>query len=686
MVGVTFLDFIWLVPALPLLGAIVLLIFGKRIGEPRAGWIATGAMGASALTAIAMFAKLASLPSEERLHVVQLFEWFRAGSFRAGMDLLLDPLSAAFIVFITICATLIHLYSTGYMKGDPRYSRFFAYLNLFAASMLILILGANFLVTFLGWEGVGLCSYLLISFWFERSSAASAGKKAFITNRVGDFGFMIGAFLVFDRLGGIDYVWANPKVAETMHELVPSGTATAVALLLFVGAMGKSAQFPLHIWLPDAMEGPTPVSALIHAATMVTAGVYLVARNNVFFNISGSASTVVMWVGAITALYAATVALVQNDIKRILAYSTVSQLGYMFLALGAGAYGAAVFHVITHAFFKATLFLGAGSVIHANHHNQDIRTMGNMRKYMPITATAFGIAWLAIAGVFPFSGFWSKDEILAKTFHAGQYGPWVIGLIGAGLTAFYMSRQVFLVFSGNERFRDAHTSIEEGDAPAAEADPHHGEHEDAHGSPTVGPDDPPHIPHLEHDPHEVPGSMVFPVVVLAGLAAVGGLLALPFHGLEFLTEWLEPVFETGKHIEVGGFLQNALLAGVSLLIALSGIIAARAMYRQGIASPSEDPLPKRLGTPVRRFLAHAWFVDEGVAAAVDHGARPAATVIAEQVDQGVIDGAVRGTGAAALGLGTLASKLQNGAVRSGALGIAAGTVAVLLAVIVWFAQ
>lgn len=684
MAAVTFLDFVWLVPALPLLGAVLLLVLGKRIGEPRSGWIGTGFMAASTVTAVAMFTKLASLPKSERLHVVTLFEWFRAGNIRISMAFLLDPLSAAFILFITVCATLIHVYSIGYMKGDVRYSRFFAYLNLFAASMLILILGSNVLVTFLGWEGVGLCSYLLISFWFERNSAAVAGKKAFVTNRVGDFGFLLAVFLLLDRLGTVDYIWASPEVAEHLHHLIPQGTATAIALLFFVGAMGKSAQVPLHIWLPDAMEGPTPVSALIHAATMVTAGVYLVARNNVFFNISGTASTVVMWVGAATALYAATAAVVQNDIKRILAYSTVSQLGYMFLALGAGAYGAAIFHVITHAFFKATLFLGAGSVIHANHHNQDIRTMGNMRKYMPLTAAAFGIAWLAIAGVFPFSGFWSKDEILAKTFHAEQYGPWIIGLIAAGLTAFYMSREVFLVFRGNERFRELSAQVEGEESQDGAQE--HAEVIHSSDSPTVGPDDAPHIPHLEHDPHEVPPTMVLPVVVLAGLAAIGGLLALPFHGLEFLTEWLEPVFETAKPIAAGGFLQNVGLACVSLAIAISGIALARSMYRRGIETPSSDPLPAKLGEPVRRFLAHAWYINDGVSAGVERGLAPASEALAEVVDQQIIDGAVRGTGAAALRSGALLSKFQSGAVRSGAFGISAGTIALLVAVIVWFAR
>src|SRR5258708_1690202 len=433
------LDVAWVIPAFPALGAVVLLLLGKRMGE-KAGWLATALMALSFVASVIAFFALRSLSPEARSNVSQGFTWIQVGTFRVDFRFLVDPLSSTMTLFVTGVGSLIHLYAIGYMHDDERFSRFFAYLNLFAASMLVLVLGSSFLLTFMGWEGVGLCSYLLISFWFERNSAAVAGKKAFITNRVGDFGFMIAMFLIFQKLGTLDYS-ALGSAAK-----LPQSAVTAIALLLFLGAMGKSAQLPLHIWLPDAMEGPTPVSALIHAATMVTAGVFLLVRAHVFFDVSNHAGTVVAWVGAITALFAATVALAQNDIKRVLAYSTISQLGYMFLAVGVGAYSAAIFHMVTHAFFKALLFLGAGSVIHGMHDEQDMRRMGGLRKYMPITAGTFIAGWLAIAGIFPFAGFWSKDEILAKAGFSHDYALWVVGVAGALITAFYMTRQVWLGF------------------------------------------------------------------------------------------------------------------------------------------------------------------------------------------------------------------------------------------------
>ena len=497
------LDLIWLVPAFPLFGAILLMLFGKRIGEPVAGWIGSLMLGLAFLTSVIMFFALRDLGAGHRQHVVDLFTWLPSGGLKVEFGFLADPLSIAFILFVTGVATLIHIYSIGYMHGDPRFSRFFAYMNLFVAAMLILVLGSSFLMTFLGWEGVGLCSYLLIAFWFERASAANAGKKAFITTRIGDVGFMVAMFLIFAELGSLNYTGANGALAGALR--LDSGTATAIALLLFFGAVGKSAQFPLHFWLPDAMEGPTPVSALIHAATMVTAGVFLVARAHTFFEVSGDAMTVVAWVGAGTAFLAGTVALVQPDIKRVLAYSTISQLGYMFLALGVGAYGAAIFLVITHAFFKATLFLGAGTVIHGNDDNQDMRIMGGFRKYMPYTAMAFIIAFLAIAGVPPFAGFWAKDGVLEKAFQSSDYGLWVIGLLAAILTGAYMTRQVYLTFFGNERFH-----------AAAEARRHEHAEAPAPATPTVAYGEAPRTPVMHHDPHEGNGLMVGPVVFLAG--------------------------------------------------------------------------------------------------------------------------------------------------------------------------
>src|SRR5665213_214731 len=460
------LDLAWLIPVFPAVGAVVLLVFGKRIGEPRAGWIGTAMIALSFVASVIAFFALRSLSPDARSNVSQGFTWIQAGTFRVDMRFLVDPLSSTMTLFVTGVGTLIHLYSIGYMHGDERFSRFFAYMNLFAASMLVLVLASSFLMTYLGWEGVALCSYLLVSFWFERNSAAVAGKKAFITNRVGDLGFLLAMFLIFQKVGTLDYS-ALGSAAR-----LPHSTLTAIALLLFLGAMGKSAQVPLHIWLPDAMEGPTPVSALIHAATMVTAGVFLLVRAHSYFDLAPHAGTVVAWVGAITALYAASVALVQDDIKRVLAYSTISQLGYMFLAVGVGAYSAGIFHMITHAFFKALLFLGAGSVIHGMHDEQDMRRMGGLRKYMPITAGTFIVGWLAISGIIPFAGFWSKDEILAKAWFSHNYALWAVGAAAALMTAFYMTRQVWLVFYGPERFRDDATLMQ-GSGAAHEADEAH---------------------------------------------------------------------------------------------------------------------------------------------------------------------------------------------------------------------
>ena len=428
-------------------GAGFLLLFGKRIGEPIAGWIATGLLALAFVWSCVMFAAIIQLPDEVRVNAVTLFTWLPAGQLHVDMGFYTDTLSVTWILLVTGVGSLIHLYSIGYMHGDPRYSRFFAYLNLFAAAMLILVLGSNFLVTFLGWEGVGLASYLLVSFWFERNAAAVAGKKAFVTNRVGDVGFLLAMFLIFASYRTLDYGALIPGA-----RFVSGGTATAIALLLLMAAVGKSAQFPLHLWLPDAMEGPTPVSALIHAATMVTAGVFLLCRAYPFLEASSDASTVVAWVGAGTALLAGTVAIMQPDIKRVLAYSTVSQLGYMFLAVGIGAYTAAVFMVVCHAFYKGCLFLGAGSVIHGNHDNQDMRIMGRLRKLLPFTAFGMVVAWLAIAGLPPLSGFFSKDEIITSAFVDEDYGLWVIALVAAVFTGFYMTRLIFLTFYGNERW------------------------------------------------------------------------------------------------------------------------------------------------------------------------------------------------------------------------------------------
>jgi len=668
------LDLIWLVPALPLFGALFLLLFGKRIGEPIAGWIGSLMLGLAFVTSVVMFFALRDLGAGHRQHVVDLFTWLPSGGLKVEFGFLADPLSIAFILFITGVATLIHIYSIGYMHGDPRFSRFFAYMNLFVAAMLILVLGSSFLMTFLGWEGVGLCSYLLISFWFERAAAANAGKKAFITTRIGDVGFMVAMFLIFAELGSLNYTGANGALAGALR--LDSGTATAIALLLFFGAVGKSAQFPLHFWLPDAMEGPTPVSALIHAATMVTAGVFLVARAHTFFEVSGDAMTVVAWVGAGTAFLAGTVALVQPDIKRVLAYSTISQLGYMFLALGVGAYGAAIFLVITHAFFKATLFLGAGTVIHGNEDNQDMRIMGGFRKFMPYTAMAFIIAFLAIAGVPPFAGFWAKDGVLEKVFQESDYGLWVIGLLAAVLTGAYMTRQVYLTFYGNERFHATEGSAEGESAPDA-PEP---------ATPTVAYGEPSRAPVMHHDPHEGNGLMVGPVVLLAALAVIGGLLDLPFQRIEFLNDWLDPVFADAHHeIAAPSFLGGVGLSVLAFSMGLIGLAIGWTLYHRGLESVDRDPFDQRLGV-LGRVFGHAYYYDEGISRAVDGPLRAGAGWLARVFDAKVIDGAVNGVGWVVRETSLGFRKLQTGFVRNYALGIVLGTAALLAYLLIWAAR
>jgi NADH-quinone oxidoreductase subunit L len=628
-----------LIPAFPLAGVLILFLGRRYLREPLAGWIATLMMAASFVTAVVVFFALRSLPEEQHQVVVRGWEWIRAGGFSVRTGQLVDPLSVTMVLFVTGVGCLIHVYSIGYMHGQERFTRFFTFLNLFAFSMLVLVLSDNYLVVFLGWEGVGLCSYLLISFWFERPSAARAGKKAFVANRVGDFGFMLAMFLIFSHTGTLDI-----PTALVRAPLLSTGTATAVALLLYLAAAGKSAQGPLFVWLPDAMEGPTPVSALIHAATMVTAGVYLLVRSHPFLEHGPAAGDVVAWVGALTALVAATIALVNFDIKRVLAYSTISQLGYMFLAVGVGAYTAAIFHMVTHAFFKALMFLGAGSVMHGMEDNQDMRVMGGVKKFMPITAMTFIFGWLAIAGIVPFAGFWSKDDILAATW-VGNGGVsahvvlWVIGAITALLTAFYMTRQVRLVFFGEERWRGQ----------------------------------------LHHEPHESPRVMTYPLVVLAALSLVGGLMNLPFHGFKNLTEWLHGAVPV-EPIEPHSFGLGFTLSTVAVILGVVGILAATSVYRRGLTD-GEDPMIARLGG-LGRFFDRGWFLDPAVSWFVDKPGRAAAEVLAQPVDQGVIDGAVNGVAAVVAGVGAKVRKIQTGFVRNYALTLLSGATVVLFVFLV----
>ncbi len=625
----------WLIPALPLVGFVTILLFGRRLGDPKAGLFAALMPAAAFVVTALVYFDLLSREAEERHHVIKLFSWVPVGSLHIDMAFLVDPLSVTMALFITGIGSLIHFYAVGYMHGDPKFSKFFLYLNLFVFSMLMLVLGENLLVTFLGWEGVGACSYFLISFWHTRDSAATAGKKAFVTNRVGDWGVMIAMFLAFTTVGTVSYSGIN-EAAEMGH-LAPV-TATAIAMMLFIGACGKSAQLPLYLWLPDAMEGPTPVSALIHAATMVTSGVFLMTRVNPVLKVSYDwAPTTIATIGAITALFAATIAVAQNDIKKVLAYSTVSQLGFMFLAVGSGAYVAAIFHMVTHAFFKALLFLGSGSVIHGMHHEQDMRRMGALRKVMPITAFTFIIGWLAIAGVPPFAGFWSKDEILLFAF-ANNRALYVIGVVTALLTAYYMTRQVIMVFYGDARWND---------------------HSDEHGA------------HGDFKPHESPKIMLFPLVVLAVLSAVGGAMQLPFSkSTHFLEHWLEPVIEFGEaDIKKSWAYDNKwLLLGLAVVIALVGISAAIAVYAK-----------KKVKAIEPAILADAWRYDSAVSAFVGGPGRAAFNGLA-LFDAKVVDGAVNGAGTVTRTTSGVVRKVQTGFVRSYAVILSVG----VLLVLAWF--
>ncbi len=566
---------------LPLLGFVVNGLIGRKLKEPFAGIIGSATVGISFAIACSIFVALLNSTAGERSHTVELFKWIAAGSIHVSVAYQLDQLSILMMLIVTGVGFLIHIYSIGYMHGDPGFWRFFAYLNLFIFAMLNLIMADNFLLLFLGWEGVGLCSYLLIGFWydrkFEKGTTGDAAKKAFIVNRIGDFGFLIGMFLIFEMFGTLTFkdVFAQ---AATMQ--VGTTIMMWTTLALFLGATGKSAQIPLFVWLPDAMAGPTPVSALIHAATMVTAGIYMVARCSVLFALAPATMMIVAIVGACTALVAASIGLVQNDIKKVLAYSTVSQLGYMFLALGVGAFAAGLF--MTHAFFKALLFLGSGSVIHAMHHEQDIQKMGGLKKYMPVTFWTFLMGMIAISGIIPFSGFFSKDEILWKVFSSGNYILWGVGLIGAALTAFYMTRLTTLTFGGEERFSAKGGSASGGD--------HH---------------------HLH--PHESPKTMTVPLIVLAVLSVIGGFIGVPYSlgGSNHIEHWLDPIFESANSkmrlVPHDVAPVEYVLMAVSVGIALAGIWLAYTWYTQ------KKEVPERLAVnnpAAYNLLLNKYKVDE----------------------------------------------------------------------------
>jgi NADH-quinone oxidoreductase subunit L len=620
-------DLLWLIIALPLAGAVLLHFFGRFIGEPVSGWLASAAIGASFL--VAAIAALPFFEGGEQGTLLVLWEWMPA--IGASLELQWDPLAALMTLVVTGVGSLIHIFAIGYMHGDERYHRFFTYLNLFAASMLTLVLAGNYAMLFLGWELVGLCSYLLIGFWFARPAAAAAAMKAFIVNRIGDFGFMIALMLVFATFGTLSYA----GVFERAGAELTGGLATAIGLLLLVGAAGKSAQIPLYVWLPDAMEGPTPVSALIHAATMVTAGVYVIARSAAIYQLTPFASTVVATIGALTAIWAASIAMAQRDIKRVLAYSTISQLGYMFLAVGATAYVAGIFHLMTHAFFKALLFLGAGSVIHAMNDEQDMHKMGGLFKKMPVTAITMAVATLAIAGIPPLAGFWSKDEILASSFARGGWFSvlWILGLITALLTAFYMSRQWVLVFLGEPRWDE------------------------------------------EVHPHESPRVMTVPLMVLAGLSVVGGLVNTPVRtSLEY---FLAPSFELVQvQHPPEGLLMFLVLAGLSVLAGLVGVAAGFLTYR----GPGERWRAFEEGfEPLWGTWEQAYQIDDLYGRVLVAPGRRLAVASAFDVDQGVIDGAVNGIGRLVRDLGEWARPLQTGFVRNYGVMFLGGA----LIVVVW---
>jgi NADH-quinone oxidoreductase subunit L len=634
------LPIVWLAIAAPLAGVLVNGLFGKKMTRTAVGWVACTSVFVSFLVSF-----LAWL-DYSLLHLTQLgvhaeydpvyFTWLKAGDVSVNFGLLIDPLSLTMMLTVTGVSFLIHVYSTGYMAKDDGYSRYFTYLNLFVAMMLILVMADSLALTFVGWEGVGLCSYLLIGFWYERDSATAAGMKAFIVNRIGDFGFLVGLFLLFSYVHTFDYLKLNGTVPATF--LPGDIVITTICLLLFVGAIGKSAQIPLYVWLPDAMEGPTPVSALIHAATMVTAGVFMVVRTNVLFQLAPAALLVVGIVGAATAIYAATIALAQYDIKRVLAYSTISQIGYMFVACGVGAYWVAIFHLVTHAFFKALLFLGSGGVIHATDE-QDMRRLGRIAKALPVTYWTFMVGVLAISGAPLFSGFFSKDEILYRTAASGQFALWLVGIVAAGLTAFYMFRLFFRTFLYSDRLS----------------------------------------PDARRRVHESPPSMAWPLAILAFFAVIGGVFGLP----RFITETLHlsNVLRTFLAPVSGEFLGAAergpselLLMGVAVIVALTGFALALNFYAR------ETGVTDRIKASLNGFytlVLNKFYVDEFYDGLIVVPGRMIATFLWSFFDGRIIDGIVHSTASTVEFYGSSVRRLQTGYVRSYLLLFLLGAVLVL---------
>jgi len=642
-----------LIIVFPLIGFFVLGLFGSRMkNEKLIGAIGSSTVGFSFLLALILFVQMLSVEPGQRKQSVELFTWLStftgsASSLTVNVAYQIDQLSILMTLIVTGIGLLIHIYSIGYMHNDVGFWRFFSYMNLFIFAMLDLVLADNFLLMFLGWEGVGLCSYLLIGFWYEKKFTGDAAKKAFIVNRIGDFGFILGMLLIFSTFGSLNFgtVFNGASLLS-----VGNTTALWITMLLFVGAMGKSAQIPLYVWLPDAMAGPTPVSALIHAATMVTAGVYMVARCSILFALAPVTMEFIAIMGAVTAVFAATIGLVQNDIKKVLAYSTISQLGYMFLAMGVAAFSAGIFHLMTHAFFKALLFLGSGAVIHAMNDEQDIQKMGGLKEYLPITYKTFLIGAIAISGIPPFAGFFSKDEILWKAVsnEQGSWALWLLGVFGVAMTAFYMFRLVTLTFEGEKRFSTKGGSASGGD---------------------------PHRIHL----HEAPKIMTIPLIILAILSIVGGFVGIPHASI--IENWLEPVFSPAQYKllagEHSGGLTEYLLMFVSVAIAVCGIYAARWIYLQ--RAELVLSLVKRYPR-IYRTLLNKYYVDEMYdAVVVDPTVKISNDILWKAMDDIMIDGSVNGSARIINGIGQALRKIQTGVAQTYAVVFIGG----ILFVITW---
>ncbi|MBK9099165.1 MAG: NADH-quinone oxidoreductase subunit L [bacterium] len=642
------IELIYLTVLFPLLGFLFNGLLGSKIkNEKLIGIVGSGAIGLSFIVAVGAFFETLALPVEQRLNIVTLFQWIAVGGLNISFSYQVDQLSLVMSLIVTGVGFIIHVYSIGYMHGDKSFWRFFAYLNLFIFAMMNLVLADNFLLLFLGWEGVGLCSYLLIGFWydrkFEKSTTSAAGLKAFIVNRIGDFGFLLGMFLIYSTFGTLIF---TDVFARAVSFNVPEHIFVLIAIFLFIGATGKSAQIPLLVWLPDAMAGPTPVSALIHAATMVTAGVYMVARCSIIYASAPAAMMVVAVIGVFTAFFAATIGLVQNDIKKVLAYSTVSQLGYMFLALGAGAFSAGIFHVMTHAFFKALLFLGAGSVIHSMHEQQDIRHYGGLKKYMPLTYGTFLVAAVAISGIPPLSGFFSKDEILWYSYANLGIIFWIIGVITAVMTAFYMFRLYFMTFEGNEKFD------------------HHKVH-----------------------PHESPKVMTYPLVVLAVLSAIGGFIGVPEifsgeHGNLFHS-WLAPVFKTAeiKLMDFGSHshFEELLLMIISIVAAVSAILYARFVY---LKKPEVADKTASKFKGAYNVLLNKYFLDEAYEVSIVNPiVKGSENILWKIADNKIIDGLINYLAKLIEGISGVIKKIQNGVAQSYALVMVLGILIALFWII-----